>query len=142
MFSAKQIVPLHPPILKGQYQPKSKEKYMPFLHCISRFESTPLKICKIQPPDILFLVAFIIFYISRYHISQKSENVKWKGKNTKIWWNIKKWRTQVLCILCLFAIYYYTLFPQKHSVVFFEVSFSMVMKLPVLTSFFACNVYP
>ena len=75
--------PLHPPILNGQYQPKSKEKYMPFLHCISRFEGTPLKIRKIQPQDILFLVAFIIFYISRYHISQKSEKCEMEGKKYK-----------------------------------------------------------
>ena len=25
------------------------------------------KICKIEPPDLLFLVVFISFYISRYH---------------------------------------------------------------------------
>ena len=29
-----------------------------------------IKICKIEPPDILFLVVFITFYISRYHFSQ------------------------------------------------------------------------
>ena len=29
-----------------------------------------IKICKIQPLDLLFLVAFISFYISRYHFSQ------------------------------------------------------------------------
>ena len=28
------------------------------------------KICKIEPPDLLFLVVFISFYISRYHFSQ------------------------------------------------------------------------
>ena len=30
------------------------------------------KICKIEPPDLLFLVVFISFYISRYHFSQFS----------------------------------------------------------------------
>ena len=45
---------------------------MLFLHFISSFEGTPLKICKIPPPDLLFLVIFIGFYISRYHFSQKS----------------------------------------------------------------------
>ena len=29
-----------------------------------------IKICKIQPPDLLFPVAFISFYISRYHFLQ------------------------------------------------------------------------
>ena len=29
-----------------------------------------IKICKIEPPDVLFLVVFINFYISRYHFSQ------------------------------------------------------------------------
>ena len=29
-----------------------------------------IKLCKIQPPDLLFLVVFISFYISMYHFSQ------------------------------------------------------------------------
>ena len=29
-----------------------------------------IKICKIEPPDLLFFVVFISFYISRYHFSQ------------------------------------------------------------------------
>ena len=29
-----------PPAFKRQFQPKSKERYMPFLHCISNFEHT------------------------------------------------------------------------------------------------------
>ena len=33
-----------------------------------------IKICKIEPPDLLFLVAFISFYISRYHFSQIFRN--------------------------------------------------------------------
>ena len=53
---------------------------MPFLHFISSFEGTPLKICKIQPPDFLFLVIFISFYISRYHFSQKSGKCEMNGK--------------------------------------------------------------
>ena len=35
-----------------------------FLHCVSSFES--ITICKIQSLDLLFLVIFISFYISRY----------------------------------------------------------------------------
>ena len=34
---------------------KLNEKYIPFLHFISSFEFTSYKICKIQPPDLLFL---------------------------------------------------------------------------------------
>ena len=30
-----------------------------FIHGISSFEGTPLKICKIQPQDLLFLIVFI-----------------------------------------------------------------------------------
>ena len=40
-----------------------------------------IKVCKIQPPDLLFLVVFISFYISRYHFSQifkTSLNIIWK----------------------------------------------------------------
>ena len=33
-----------------------------------------IKICKIEPRDLLFLVAFISFYISRYHFSQLFRN--------------------------------------------------------------------
>ena len=58
--------------------------------------------------------------------------------NASFWYNIKKWWAQVLYI-CLLAIYNYTALSQKHSVVSFKVSFSMVMKLPSLTSFFAYN---
>ena len=43
----------------------TKIRCMPFLHCISSFEGTSYKICKTQPPDLLFLVVFISFYISR-----------------------------------------------------------------------------
>ena len=40
-----------------------------------------IKICKIQSLDLLFLVVFISFYISRYHFSQvfrTSFNIIWK----------------------------------------------------------------
>ena len=40
-----------------------------------------IKICKIQPLDLLFLVFFISFYISRYHFShvfRTSFNIIWK----------------------------------------------------------------
>ena len=54
-----------------EYLPKSNEKCMPFLHCMSSCEVILLiKICKIQLPDPLFLVIFISYYISRYHFSQ------------------------------------------------------------------------
>ena len=33
-----------------------------------------IKICKIEPPDLLILVVFIRFYISRYHFSQIFRN--------------------------------------------------------------------
>ena len=54
---------------------------MPFFHCISRFEVLHINIFKIQPPDLLFLVVFISFYISRYHFPQffrTSFNITWK----------------------------------------------------------------
>ena len=66
-----------------EYQPKSKEKYKSFLHCISSFEGTPLKICKIQPPDLLFLVVFT-FTSADTTFHKNLENAKWKVKNTKI----------------------------------------------------------
>ena len=34
-----------------------------------------IKICKIQPPDLLFLFVFISFYFSRYHFSQISRTL-------------------------------------------------------------------
>ena len=34
------------------------------------FKVRLIKIFKIEPPDLLFLVVFISFYISRYHFSQ------------------------------------------------------------------------
>ena len=46
---------------------------MPYLHSISSFEGILLiKIChyKIKPLDLLFLVTFISFYISRYQFLQ------------------------------------------------------------------------
>ena len=40
-----------------EYEPKSNEKYTPFLHCISSFEGTFYKKkIKVQPPDLLFVV--------------------------------------------------------------------------------------
>ena len=38
-----------------EYQPKSNEKYVPFLHCISSFEGTFYN-KMVQPPDLLFVV--------------------------------------------------------------------------------------
>ena len=42
--------------------------------------------------------------------------------------------------LCFFAIYTYTLFSYKHTVVFGKVKFSLVLKLPISISFFANNI--
>ena len=39
-----------------------------------------IKICKMQPPDILVLFVFISFYISRYHFSQI-----WRTSFDNIW---------------------------------------------------------
>ena len=68
-----------------KYQPKSNEKYMPFLHWIGFqvLKVILVKTWKIQPPDLLFLVVFIrrSFYISRYHFSKifrTSFNIIWK----------------------------------------------------------------
>ena len=68
-----------------KYQPKSNEKYMPFLHWMEFqvLKVILVKTWKIQPPDLLFLVVFIrrSFYISRYHFSKifrTSFNIIWK----------------------------------------------------------------
>ena len=42
-----------------------------------------IKTCKMKPPDLLFIVVFICFYISRYHFSQifrTSFNIIWRKK--------------------------------------------------------------
>ena len=39
-----------------EYQPKSNEKYTPFLNCISSFEVTFSKKIKVHVPDLLFVV--------------------------------------------------------------------------------------
>ena len=84
--------PLPQPVLNAwtisrliKYQPKSNEKYMPFLHLIEFqvLKVILVKTWKIQPPDLLFLVVFIrrSFYISRYHftkIFRTSFNILWK----------------------------------------------------------------
>ena len=43
-----------------EYQPKSIEKYTPFLHCIEVLKVLLAKICKMQPLDILILVVYFI----------------------------------------------------------------------------------
>ena len=46
-----------------EYQPKSNEKYSLLLHCISQLLRVLLtKICRIQPPDLLFLVLYYILH--------------------------------------------------------------------------------
>ena len=42
----------------------------PFYIVFQVLEGLFIKICKIHPPDLLFLVVFISFYISRSHFSQ------------------------------------------------------------------------
>ena len=61
---------------------KSSEKYMlcPFYIVFQVLNIQVLnihltKICKIEPPDLLFLVVFISFYISRYIIFRTSFNI-------------------------------------------------------------------
>ena len=54
-----------------------------FIVFVLYFEGTPLKICKIQPPDLLFRVVFISSYISRYQFSQKSGKCEMEGKKYK-----------------------------------------------------------
>ena len=85
---------------------------MPFLQCISNFERISAKYCKIKPSD--FLQFFISFYISCTTFHKNLENVEWKGKNYKNLVNYKKMADTSF----IFAVYNYTLFPQKHSVVF------------------------
>ena len=46
------------------------EFFMPLGHAFQVLEVHLIKIFKIEPPDLLFLVVFISFYISRYHFSQ------------------------------------------------------------------------
>ena len=71
--------PLPPPALfltdnikMAEYQTKSNKKYMLFLHYIifQVLKVLLIKIFKVQPPDLLFIIVFITFYISRYHFSQ------------------------------------------------------------------------
>ena len=43
-----------------------------FYNVFQVFKVLLIKICKIQPADLLFLFVFISFYISMYHFSQIS----------------------------------------------------------------------
>ena len=43
-----------------KYHPKSNEKYMPFLHCISSFEGNSCKTLQIQPPQIFYFWLFLL----------------------------------------------------------------------------------
>ena len=85
------LTPLPQPVLNAwtisrliKYQPKSNEKYMPFLHWISSFEGNSCKNLKdTATTDLSFLIVFIrrSFYISRYHFSKifrTSFNIIWK----------------------------------------------------------------
>ena len=42
------------------------------IHCVSSFEGTSYKNCKIQSLDLLSLVVFISFYISRHYFHKFS----------------------------------------------------------------------
>ena len=44
--------------------------YAPFYIVFQVWKVRLIQICKIEPPDLLFLVVFISFYISTYHFSQ------------------------------------------------------------------------
>ena len=65
--------------------PKSNEKYMPFLQCISSFEGNSCKNLKdTATADLLFLVVFVrrSSYIWRYHFSKifrTSFSIIWKA---------------------------------------------------------------
>ena len=53
----------------------------PFYIVFQILKALLIKICKIEPPDLLFIVVFISFYISRYYFSQifrTSFNIIWK----------------------------------------------------------------
>ena len=72
--------PHPPPALNGQYQNgwstnqnHENEKYIYTFFTLDVFEALSvrlIKICKIQPPNLLFVFAFISFYIGRYHFSK------------------------------------------------------------------------
>ena len=75
------------PNLNRQYQngqntnQNQKKNVCPFYTVFQVLEVLLIKICKIQPLDLLFLVIFISFYINRYHFSQifkTSFSIIWK----------------------------------------------------------------
>ena len=45
-------------------QPKSNEKYIPFLHCISSFVGTSYKNFEIQPPNLFLFFLFLLAFTS------------------------------------------------------------------------------
>ena len=51
-----------------------------FLQCVSRFEGTFRKNCQIQSVDLLFLVVFTSFYISKFLELQSTLSEKTKKK--------------------------------------------------------------
>ena len=77
LLSKNRIIPT--PVINGQYQNGQNtnqnqiKNTCPFYILFQVLRLIPIKICKIQPLDILFLVVFIVFIsfdISRYHFSQ------------------------------------------------------------------------
>ena len=68
--------PPSPPVLNGQYQDgentkqNQKKNTYPFYTVFQALKVLLIKICKLKPLDLLYLVVFISFYISRYHFSQ------------------------------------------------------------------------
>ena len=63
-------------VLNGQYQygsyiKQNQTKNTCLFYSIFQVLNVLLiKICKIEPPDLLFIIVLISFYISRYHFSQ------------------------------------------------------------------------
>ena len=75
MLSKPPLLP-HTAVLNGQYQAewnitqKSIENYLPFLHCTSIFQENMYvkKIFKYNHQIFYFLLFYICFYITRYHM--------------------------------------------------------------------------
>ena len=82
----------HPPVLNRQYQDgqKTNQNQMkntcPFYIVFQVLKVILIKISKIQPPDLLYLLVFISFYIGKYNFSQiirTSFNIGLLQKKTK-----------------------------------------------------------
>ena len=83
-----------PPVLNRQYQSgyntnqNQIKNACPFYIVFQVLEVLLIKICWIQPPDPLFHVVFISFYISRHHFSEvfrTSFNISFPKKRFLSW---------------------------------------------------------